>query len=161
MNLVMIEKWNSVVKPEDTVIYVGDFSWLGTQRSKIILNQLNGKKIMVLGNHDGSGIASLFSEVHEQLTIKIADQDVLVCHYPYAPSKWSQWKIKLKGWWYNTQPHQIKYLEKRPIDKGGWLIHGHVHQLYKIRNKMINVSVEVLDYTPISIDQIAEIILNK
>ena len=48
--------WNSLIKPEDTVILAGDFSW-GMYLSEAkedfyYLEQLPGKKIMLKGNHD-------------------------------------------------------------------------------------------------------------
>lgn len=50
------ENWQSVVKPEDTVILPGDFSWATyleqSERDFEFLNGLNGKKYLVKGNHD-------------------------------------------------------------------------------------------------------------
>lgn len=48
--------WQSVVKPEDTVVIPGDFSWATyLEESKAdfdFLNSLNGRKILLKGNHD-------------------------------------------------------------------------------------------------------------
>ncbi len=50
------ENWQSVIKEDDTVILAGDFSWATyLEESKNdfeFLNKLNGKKIMLRGNHD-------------------------------------------------------------------------------------------------------------
>jgi calcineurin-like phosphoesterase family protein len=48
----LIERWNSVVGEDDTVIHYGDFSWRGTAESLKIIEALNGKKIFLIGNHD-------------------------------------------------------------------------------------------------------------
>lgn len=48
--------WQETVKPEDTVVIAGDFSWATyLEESKAdfyFLNRLNGRKIMLKGNHD-------------------------------------------------------------------------------------------------------------
>jgi calcineurin-like phosphoesterase family protein len=55
---------------------------------------------------------------------------------------------------------KLRYFNHRPIDKGGWLIHGHVHQHWQVLGKQINVSVEVWDFKPANLQAIEEIILN-
>lgn len=48
--------WNSIVKEEDTVVIAGDISWAinfdELYEDFSFLNDLNGKKIIVKGNHD-------------------------------------------------------------------------------------------------------------
>ncbi|MBE6787693.1 MAG: serine/threonine protein phosphatase [Ruminococcaceae bacterium] len=48
--------WNRLVKPQDTVVLPGDFSWgLKLEDTKAdfeFLKKLNGKKIILKGNHD-------------------------------------------------------------------------------------------------------------
>ena len=50
------EDWLKKVKPEDTVILAGDFSWAtyleDTYADFLYINNLPGKKIMLKGNHD-------------------------------------------------------------------------------------------------------------
>lgn len=50
------EDWKEKVKPEDTVILAGDFSWAtylkDTYKDFEFINNLPGKKIMLKGNHD-------------------------------------------------------------------------------------------------------------
>ena len=50
------EDWNEKVKPEDTVILAGDFSWAtylkDTYKDFEFINNLPGKKILLKGNHD-------------------------------------------------------------------------------------------------------------
>ena len=49
----MIEKWNNKVSNEDTVYILGDFSFKLQKSAAIkILRQLNGKKVLIKGNHD-------------------------------------------------------------------------------------------------------------
>lgn len=48
----LIHKWNSVVKPNDLVIHLGDVFLCGSKRAEEIAARLNGRKILVAGNHD-------------------------------------------------------------------------------------------------------------
>jgi len=52
MNEKLIQNWNRVVQPADTVIHLGDFSFLKDDKAKEICAQLNGHKVLVRGNHD-------------------------------------------------------------------------------------------------------------
>jgi calcineurin-like phosphoesterase family protein len=145
MNDVMVKRWNEVVGKDDLVYHLGDFIFGGKELIKIYANQLNGDKILIKGNHDKNVNRFLdagFLEVHDRIDLTIAGRNVIVCHYPY---------------WNEDEPN-IKYRERRPIDKGDWLIHGHVHEKWKIKGKMINVSVEQWDYYPVHLETIIDII---
>jgi calcineurin-like phosphoesterase family protein len=63
MDAEMISRWNSVVRPEDTVVHYGDFSWRGSGESLKILDALNGKKIFIAGNHDNVELLRKHSSV--------------------------------------------------------------------------------------------------
>lgn len=94
MNDYFIEMWNSTVKPTDTIICVGDFTAM-TNKAILVMNLLlclNGKKIMVPGNHDQRVLkkASQLPEFSSSNTIlveplyehRIGKDMVVVCHYP-------------------------------------------------------------------------------
>ena len=83
-----------------------------------------------------------FTSVHVALEMDIAGRTVLLHHFPYRVE---------------TEPKQ-KYYGQRPVDKGGWLIHGHVHQRWRLSGKQINVSVENWNYKPVSLEAIADLI---
>lgn len=52
----LMKDWKEKVKPEDTVILAGDFSWAtyleDTYKDFEYLNKLTGRKILLKGNHD-------------------------------------------------------------------------------------------------------------
>lgn len=54
MDDYLIDRWNSVVRPDDLVFHLGDFAFgLGDeQRVRSVFRQLNGRKRLILGNHD-------------------------------------------------------------------------------------------------------------
>ena len=52
MNEVMIANWNSVIGKDDTVFHLGDFCLGGAAEWTKILDRLNGKIYLIMGNHD-------------------------------------------------------------------------------------------------------------
>jgi calcineurin-like phosphoesterase family protein len=171
MDREMITRWNSKVSQKDTVYIIGDLVWSGGKGFKRhIISQLNGKKIFILGNHDGktkqpnSYLSLGFEQVYaHDLSITIDSESVLLCHYPYNPmlSRWQILWYKFKNFWRLWRRDKypfLKNMEKRPIDDGRWLLCGHVHDKWKIKGKMINVGVDVWNFYPISLDEIKTII---
>lgn len=90
MNQRMIEEWNSSVSVGDTVYILGDFAFLPANKAVAILNQLNGDKILIEGNHDRKLLKDpvfrrCFKEVHTYLdTLRYNKQPVILFHYPIA-----------------------------------------------------------------------------
>src|SRR6185503_2891509 len=50
MNEALVDRWNSVVKPNDMVWHLGDFAF--GKHNIAIAARLQGRKKLVLGNHD-------------------------------------------------------------------------------------------------------------
>src|SRR6185369_5353432 len=48
----LIERWNGKADKEDEVWVMGDFAFANLDRIKWILNELNGTKHLIVGNHD-------------------------------------------------------------------------------------------------------------
>lgn len=161
MNEAMVSNWNSVVKPEDTVYYLGDFS-LSCDAVRNYVHRLNGYKILILGNHDyphpankksrGVGQSTMwankymhwgFDEIHMSLKIRLDDgaDGILVrlYHMPYRDE---------------TDPKQ-NHPKWRLVDDGIPLICGHVHSRWKLRlsksaTPQVNVGVDMHNMTPVA-----------
>lgn len=52
MNSTIIKNWNETVSNRDVVIHLGDVGLGSKQYISNIIKQLNGKKILIMGNHD-------------------------------------------------------------------------------------------------------------
>ena len=146
--------WNRVVTPGDLVYYIGDFA-MNVRLVPFLVNRLNGIKILIPGNHDKCWqkmdpsnrwhkhyLDAGFETIEQSLRLEIAGQSVLLNHLPYR----------------NEADPDQRYFEQRPVDNGGWLIHGHVHNRWKVSGRQINVSVENWNYEPVSLETIAAII---
>jgi calcineurin-like phosphoesterase family protein len=51
MNEHMIERWNKTISNKDTIYHLGDFAFGNKEQISEIVNRLNGRKILIKGNH--------------------------------------------------------------------------------------------------------------
>lgn len=164
MNAKLIKNWNACVKKNEHVYVLGDFSFRGTTQTSEILKQLNGHKILIRGNHDAPAhkmIAMGFAEVYENHQIRIGDTQLLLSHFPYHPVEY-YYKTATTIETRVEENQDKRYLHKRILDDGkSWLLCGHVHQSWHMKDRMINVGVDVNDYKPVSHEKILSIIRGK
>lgn len=98
MDYSLIEIWNKIVNNDDVVYVLGDFSWYKGKKTNEILNQLNGKKILVIGNHDENFLkdqefdTNLFEEICYYKEVKKGKTKIIMSHYPII-----DWNGKLNG----------------------------------------------------------------
>ena len=127
MNKEMMDYWNKTVTKNDTVYMLGDFAYSSAfdflfQEGKCVLN---GKIILIAGNHDTD-----YLEFYRKQGIEVID-------YP----------IVLDGFW--IMSHEPMYVnEASPFAN----IFGHVHgnPMYKtVSSRSYCVSAERIGYTPI------------
>lgn len=86
----LIDKWNSVVSPEDTVWHLGDFVFPNNGRDyKFYTKKLNGKIVLIRGNHDNRlkpEDRSLFHNLHMEAPTNrgfmIEGDKYILHHYP-------------------------------------------------------------------------------
>lgn len=92
----IIDTWNKTVRKKDIVYILGDFSFASSETiKKKILPRLNGRKFLILGNHDKSSekLEGYFEQITQikEVTFKktiypfIEEQEgfrVFMCHYP-------------------------------------------------------------------------------
>lgn len=148
MNDSLITMYNQVVGETDTCIWVGDAFLTSYDKSDEILSHLNGKKILVRGNHDGSISRMLklgFDIVCENIFVWICGKSVRISHYPYWDSQSDKRQIEELGQDRIEQLKQ-KYPQRR---KGEILIHGHIHGGRRFFQNMINVGVDAWNYRPV------------
>lgn len=148
MNAVLLERWNTLVSPEDEVFVLGDFALGRLSRTLPLAGDLHGRKVLIAGNHDRcwsghtKGVEAAtrlyldagFDEIRQgTVPIVVGGMAVLACHFPYR----------------GDSHDQDRFVDHRPVDDGSWLLHGHVHERWKVRERMINVGVDVWDYAPV------------
>lgn len=125
----MIERWNSVVRPQDKVYHLGD---VAMKKQYIgLLHRCNGHKRLVRGNHDIFSTKT-YLEVFEEIHGIRVFEGLALTHVPLHPDC-------IKKQWTN--------------------IHGHLHNNHgpmHLGVKYLNVSVEMIDYTPVSLEELRD-----
>ena len=86
MDRAYINNWNEVVSSNDDVYILGDFAYKSGDPVKYI-QQLKGKKHLIIGNHDGSllknkSALSMFESIDYYLDIPDENTRVIMFHYP-------------------------------------------------------------------------------
>ena len=144
MHHTMIRLWNECVEEDDTIIVVGDFTFGGVQKTANKLDKLNGKKMLVMGNHDWRNHKPDkyekmgFDHVCKRdFSILLDETPLIVSHYPYKGSEIDN-----------------RVFDTQLTDEGDWLVHGHVHNAWKKKGRMINVGVDVRGFKPVSLPEI-------
>ena len=153
MNQTLIKRWNERVQPEDTIYVLGDMALCSFKEFEPIAKQLNGRKILIRGNHDSyseSQYNRLGFQVFHEVKLKLAGRMVRLSHYPYA-LPWYKRLFAFKS--------ELRFMEKRPPEiKGEHLMHGHVHQKYKMVDNRIHVGVDAWNFYPASQNEIESLI---
>ena len=136
MDRVLIDNWNSVVRPEDTVWHLGDFGLGDFGYLADVCSELNGHIILIQGNHDRAPAKMLDLGIDEVYQV-----------------------------WKGTLLEKRVYFSHRPnYDLKGPVLHlyGHVHNNplgRKTPPRSYNVSVENIDYRPIPLSEALDLCL--
>lgn len=143
MNSALINNFNALVRPTDTTYMLGDFSFLPKDKIAPIREQLNGKVILIRGNHDKSAETMLtagFDEVHDSLSIELDGYKLYLSHIPLGEGIESSKKYK------------AHLVQTPPLYD--YFLCGHVHQLWSRHGNIINVGVDVREYNPVTLEQL-------
>lgn len=127
---LIIKNWNGNISPEDTVLHLGDYSFGQKSNFDLLTEMLNGKMILIRGNHD------------RMSRTRYESRGVTVYNAPI--------QIEFNEW--------VKIIfSHRPVVplEDGWLnLHGHIHNIppppdgSNLGLNHINMSVEVREYRP-------------
>jgi calcineurin-like phosphoesterase family protein len=123
---ILCNNWNSVIGPDDIVWHLGDVFFGSDERVKTYLQQLNGHKYLVMGNHDRivPGNKEVLLQFFEKIYGVAYYKDGILSHIPIHPAQ----------------------LESR----FKFNIHGHMHSHNIQDDRYYNVSCEQIGLTPIS-----------
>lgn len=169
MDDAIVANWNATVGADDTVYTLGDFSYKIATIAEY-LPRLNGRIILIAGNHDPffelcstgreveareQAINAGFADMHMQHVIEIDGIGaVKLSHFPYLPQK-------------PGDEQRPRYMELRPEPTGeALLLHGHIHSEWKTRTypkcpPMLNVGVDMRGMKPISTADLHDCISSK
>lgn len=156
-------RWVERVHAGDEVYILGDLAMGDFRQSLELVASLPGRKRLIPGNHDRvhpvyKGSPAKRSEwrtAYEEAGLEVlaleAELDlgggliVRASHFPYE----------------GDHSEHDRHVDWRPVDDGRWLVHGHVHELWKVKDRMVNVGVDVWDYAPVSFDEVRSLIIEE
>lgn len=160
MHEVIRNNFNATVPENGTTYILGD---VGMMRSsefiRDFVNSLNGTKILVLGNHDGSAnkMHSLgFDAVMLMSALWIANEYVTLSHCP-KQGVFREDTTGMRGATPGENWHGEKKNRKYSVpDEGQFHLHGHLHLDKKEvkLGKQWDIGVVGNSYTPVSISRI-------
>ena len=169
MHKKIITEHNRFVRPDDVVYFLGDLGFSSYEEVKSVISQLNGKKILIMGNHDKWGVSTYynlgFDAVLQEATIKLGKRLVTLEHYPRR--SFSEFIRLMIVYWQNKTgrgksfKHKWQRLlrewKKHKYPTKGWHINGHVHEAWKVKGRNINVSVDQWNFAPVSVRRLISI----
>lgn len=144
MHEVIIDNHNSVVQPDDVVIYHGDLACNGSIEEVIkILKRLNGTFYFLRGNHDKLLLSGEFQKLYgarftDVMVLKYGRESIFCSHYKHLV-----WPKSHKGA-LHTFGHS----------------HGNLESMY-MQDRSMDVGIMTNDYYPYKYANIIELLEKK
>lgn len=137
MNQVLIKNWNNTVKKEDRIFVLGDFCLSGKDKIIEIGKQLNGRKTLILGNHDSASIKTYYEAGFEMVSkYPIFLEGFLLSHEPIPDCRF----INIHGHIHNKSIEEIDYL--------------YLDKMPELKELYYNVGVDINNFRPVSFKDI-------
>lgn len=143
MNEKLIENWNGIIKKDNDVYYLGDF-FITNKANKMIdvLSRLNGNIHLIKGNHDNiilkKKLHGYFKSIQDYKELNFEGRKYVLCHFPI---------LSFNG-----------------MHRGSYHLHGHSHgsiNYLNINIPRLDVGVDCHNYTPISLEQVNDLLKDR
>lgn len=162
-NELMQQNWRKLVRPDDTVLHLGDVLMGRKELWKTMPGWLPGKVTVIEGNHDHyhklefmhdewgwrinaiTGIS--FSSGPAILNLNYRDYDIIFTHEPFMSVQDSRST--------NNTDRVYSRLPEKTIN-----VHGHIHEKPEHDLQRINVSVERIQYQPVNLKLLLDARIN-
>lgn len=137
MDETMVSRWNAAIKQHDTVYHCGDV--VINRKSLQIIRRLNGRKILIRGNHDIFRDEDYREVGFEQIHgVRVFTDQFILSHIPLHPESVSErFRVNVHG-----------HLHANEVMRAG------IKRKLEPDPRYMCVSVEHTDYTPISFDEL-------
>ena len=164
MDDTMVDNWNKKVGPKDRIYHLGDFCM--RRKDLQTFSRLNGRICLLLGNHDvwkRADYDKWAPNIDTFQGVKMMPKlGWILSHVPvYSDIFGDLWKYNIHG---HLHHKNVKYTRTSPIygtegcgyGSAGWVKRGGQWCYDEIDERYFNVSVEQIDYTPISLEELKE-----
>lgn len=124
----MINQYNSIVKPEDKVYFLGDIA-MNKKGLELMSQMQKGHNYLIMGNHDNQAPVLEYSKYFNKVYGVLYMNNIrsILTHVPVHSG--------FKG------------------DRFSYNIHGHLHDTFINESGYINISVEHTGYKPITFEE--------
>ena len=140
---LMIQRHNAVVKPQDRVYFVGDFCFSKHHISKA--GRMNGRKVLIKGNHDTLDLKEYLPYFDDVRGVH-QFSGMVITHVPVHVQSLGRWGFNVHGHLHaNRITHKVMHT---PLGGGPFFYTEEIDPRY------FNVSVEQINYTPISLEEV-------
>ena len=139
MNEIMVQRHNERVRPNDKVYFLGDVTMSRNAHGLEILGRMNGEKVLIKGNHDLCK-PQQYMQYFKDIRGSHQFDGMILTHIPIHPDSLARWGLN---------------------------VHGHLHyQVVRLPLSQIpdrryyNVSMERINYTPVSLEEVKKHVNN-
>lgn len=139
MNEIIVQRHNERVRPNDKVYFLGDVTMSRNARGLEILGRMNGEKVLIKGNHDLCK-PQQYLQYFKDIRGSHQFDGMVLTHIPIHPDSLARWGLN---------------------------VHGHLHyQVVRLPLSQIpdrryyNVSMERINYTPVSLEEVKKHVNN-
>ena len=157
MNYALLENWNETVSADDTVYILGDLIMGQLNKGLEFVDQMNGNKFLIPGNHDK--LLPLNKPTEEKIA-KYKNVGITIMSH-FEMFNIQNIRFGLSHFPHTTNP-KYKYAEYVSKNNGAYqvLLCGHVHEKWLTNQNQINVGVDVWDYKPVPEEWLVEMAKN-
>lgn len=167
MHKVLINNYNSCVKENMTCYFLGDMGLCKGDIIKDVIKQLQGTKVLILGNHDKGSNAMRdygFDVVLNSAIFYIGSKRVSMSHCP-LPNIKRECIVDMKGAtegenWHGESRQQRFTSQDSTVD---FHLHGHIHspnggKSETLLGRQYDVGVAANSYRPVSLSFIESLV---
>ena len=147
MNETMIERHNAKVKEQDTVYFLGDV--VINKKYLELVKRMNGRKILIRGNHDIFGDELYYDAGFEQIHgVRVFVDKFILSHIPLHPDCVTErFRVNVHGHLHANQVMSWQIIDEDPV--------------YKPDPRYLCVCVEQTNFTPLHFDEVETLIQQR
>jgi calcineurin-like phosphoesterase family protein len=166
MNQGIIDAVNAMCGPDDELLLLGDVVMGQIAHTLPLLQQVRCHLVLIhadgeAGNHDRT--SNVYPQKPGRLAAWRAAYEAVGVEIRDLPAPRVQWdrrtSARMSHYPYDVDTgYENRHAELRPVNDGGWLLHGHTHGQWRQRGKQIDVGVDAWGGRPVPSDTIRAMI---
>lgn len=141
----LIQEWNKVVHKRDTTYIIGDVT-MEKAAHYYKLDRLNGRKIVVLGNHDRRQDIKFLLDYVDGVAGAVDYKGFILTHVPIHPNEVQFYRGNIHAHIHHVNKLEEVVVSNKYLDEG--------NEPAATVHKYFNVDAHLIGYQPLSIDEL-------